>query len=69
MVNLNSVGKVFKNHIVSINPNSALDKCGIDLRLVINGLQKPLKRFVHRDVPHNQHYKVFQNLYCWITSN
>jgi hypothetical protein len=33
----------------AFNPNSALDKCGIDLRLVINGLQKPLKRFVHRD--------------------
>jgi len=32
-----------------LNPNSALDKCGIDLRLVINDLQKPLKRFVHRD--------------------
>jgi hypothetical protein len=32
-----------------LNPNSALDNCGIDLRLVINGLQKPLKRFVHRD--------------------
>jgi len=24
------------------NPNSALDKYGIDLRLVINGWQKPL---------------------------
>jgi hypothetical protein len=32
-----------------LNPNSALDKCGNDVRLVINGLQKPLKRFVHRD--------------------
>ena len=32
-----------------LNPNSAIDNCGIDLRLVINGLQKPLKRFVHRD--------------------
>ncbi|MCB0604285.1 MAG: hypothetical protein KDC25_05390 [Saprospiraceae bacterium] len=25
-----------------MNPNSALDKCGIDLRLVINGFSKPL---------------------------
>jgi hypothetical protein len=32
------------------SPNSALDNCGIDLRLVINGLQNPLKRFAHRDV-------------------
>ena len=31
-----------------MNPNSAFDNCGIDLRLVINGLQKSLKRFVHR---------------------
>ena len=38
-----------KNDIRTLNPNSALDKCRIDLRLVINGLQKPLKRFVHRD--------------------
>jgi len=49
---------------IKIIPNSALDKYGIDLRLVINGLQKPLKRFVHRDCPHNQHYKIFQNLNC-----
>ena len=35
--------------IAGINPNFALDKYGIDLRLVINSLQKPLKRLVHRD--------------------
>jgi hypothetical protein len=46
--------------------NSALYKYEIDLRLVINGFQKPLKRFVHRDNPHNPHYTVFQNLYCGI---
>ncbi len=34
---------------ISLNPNAAFAICGIDLRLVINGLQKPLKRFVHRD--------------------
>jgi bifunctional pyridoxal-dependent enzyme with beta-cystathionase and maltose regulon repressor activities len=39
--------------------NSALYKYEIDLRLVINGFQKPLKRFVHRDNPHNPHYTVF----------
>ena len=49
--------------------NSALYKYEIDLRLVINGFQKPLKRFVHRDNPHNPPYTVFQNLYCGITSN
>ena len=27
---------------IDLNPNSAKDKYGIDLRLVINGLQKPL---------------------------
>ena len=31
------------------NPNSALAKCRIDLRLVINGLKGLLKRFIHRD--------------------
>jgi len=35
--------------LIFLNPNSALDKCEIDLRIVINGLQKPLKRFVHQD--------------------
>lgn len=44
------------------NPNSALDYCGIDLRLVIIGLQKPLKRYVHRDVP------LISILRFWITS-
>jgi hypothetical protein len=39
-----------------------INKCGIDLRLVINGLLKPLKRFVHQINPHNQHFTVFQNL-------
>lgn len=39
------------NIIICFNPNSSLDKCGIDLRLVINGLQKPLKRFVLSDNP------------------
>ncbi|MCA0334026.1 MAG: hypothetical protein LCH44_08755 [Bacteroidetes bacterium] len=45
---------------VKISPNSALDNCGIDLRLVINGLQNPLKRFAHRDVPHNQHIRFYK---------
>jgi len=40
--------------------NSVLYKYEIDLRLVINGFQKPLKRFVHRDNPHNPHYTVFK---------
>jgi hypothetical protein len=44
-----------------INPNSVLDKYGIDLRNLINGLMKPLKQLVHRDVPYNQHYTAFQN--------
>lgn len=29
-------------------------------------LMKLLKRFVHPDCPHNKHYTVFKNLYCWI---
>lgn len=43
-----------------LNSNSALDRCAIDLRLEINGLQKPLKRFAHRDVPHNQHIRFYK---------
>jgi hypothetical protein len=38
-----------EENIYDFKPNSALDKCEIDLRIVINGLQKPLKRFVHQD--------------------
>jgi hypothetical protein len=37
-------------------PKFRIRQLRIDLRLVINGLQKPLKRFVHEINPHNQHY-------------
>ena len=67
---LNYRMKICKNHILSkfkntyfqiwlfctLNPTNALGKFWFDVRHVINGFFKPLKRFVHRDFPHNPHY-------------